>query len=85
MNHQNFPYFRKTDTVKRKLTVGFKNNLANISFEYDSISVARLSGNDNILDKSIEGKGQWAQGNWFNYKMQFLNIDSAKAKILNQN
>lgn len=70
----------KTDTVNRKLTIAFKNNLAAITFEYDSVSIARLTGNFNKLNKSLEGKGQWANGTWFDFSMQYLNTDSAKIK-----
>ncbi len=35
----------KVDTMKRKLNIGLKNNIATFSFEYDSAKVARLSGN----------------------------------------
>lgn len=70
----------KVDTTKYKLNINFKNNLATLSFDYDSAKTARLSGNYDEIKKTIEGKGQWADGNWFEFKMNFVSADSAKPK-----
>lgn len=70
----------KVDTTKYKLSINFKNNLATLSFDYDSAKTARLSGNYDEQQKVIAGKGQWAEGNWFDFKMQFVSADSSKAK-----
>ncbi len=70
----------KVDTTKYKLSISFKNNLASFSFDYDSAKTARLSGNYNEISKAIDGKGQWADGNWFDFKMSFVSADTAKAK-----
>jgi imidazolonepropionase-like amidohydrolase len=70
----------KVDTTKYKLNINFKNNLATFSFDYDSTKNARLSGNYDEISKSITGKGQWADGNWFEFKMNFVSADSSKQK-----
>lgn len=70
----------KVDTTKYKLSIIFKNNLVTFSFDYDSVKTARLSGNYNEISKSIDGKGQWADGNWFEFKMNFVSADTTKAK-----
>ncbi len=70
----------KIDTTKYKLSVNFKNNLVTFSFDYDSAKTARLSGNYNEINKTIDGKGQWADGNWFEFKMNFVSADTSRAK-----
>lgn len=70
----------KTDTIKRKLNITFKNTLATFTFEYDSVKTARLNGNYNADQKSFAGKGQWADGNWFDFEMKFASADSSKSK-----
>jgi imidazolonepropionase-like amidohydrolase len=70
----------KVDTTKYKLNVGFKNNLATFSFDYDSAKTARLNGNYDEVAKSIAGKGQWSDGNWFDFKMSFVSADTSKPK-----
>lgn len=70
----------KMDTTKHKLHIGLKNNIATISFEYDSLKTARLGGNYNETQKSFEGKGQWADGNWFDFKMNFESADTSRQK-----
>ncbi len=70
----------KVDTTKYKLNINFKNNLATFSFDYDSTKTARLSGNYDQNKKTIEGKGQWADGNWFEFKMSFVSADTSKTK-----
>lgn len=68
------------DTSKIKLNISFKNNIATMSFAYDSNKVARLNGNYNEAAKSFEGKGQWFDGKWFDFKMNYENADTTKAK-----
>jgi imidazolonepropionase-like amidohydrolase len=70
----------KIDTTKHKLNINLKNNIATLSFEYDSLKAARLSGNYDEAKRSIEGKGQWADGNWFDFKMSFESADTTKQK-----
>lgn len=70
----------KIDTTKYKLNISFKNNLATLSFDYDSAKTARLNGNYNEINKTIDGKGLWADGNWFDFKMNFVSADSSKTK-----
>ncbi|MGZ3885578.1 MAG: amidohydrolase family protein, partial [Bacteroidia bacterium] len=58
------------DTTKYTLNFSFKNNMATMSFSYDSVKVARLDGNYNESAKSFEGRGQWANGDWFGFTMK---------------
>jgi len=70
----------KVDTTKRNLSISFKNNLAGFSFQYDSSKTARLSSNYNLNDKSFIGKGQWADGTWFDFNLNFIAADTSKSK-----
>lgn len=71
----------KADTTKRKLTVAFKNNLATFSFGQDSINNVRLNANYNTVNKSFIGKGQWSNGDWFDFTMSLNSADTSKAKM----
>lgn len=70
----------KTDTAKKSLSIAFKNNLVTFTFLYDSAKTARLSGNYSLTSKSFSGKGQWADGAWFDYSMNFVSADTSKTK-----
>lgn len=70
----------KADTAKKSLSIAFKNNLVTFTFLYDSAKTARLSGNYSIASKSFSGKGQWADGAWFDYTMNFVSSDTSKTK-----
>lgn len=59
------------DTARKNLSFTFSNNLLTFSFLYDSLKVVRASGNYNAAEKLFEGKGQWATGDWFDFKMNF--------------
>lgn len=69
------------DSLKSKANVSFKNNLLTLSFPYDSNLVVRLSGNYNEVSKSFDGKGQYANGNWVNFRLTYVDIkDTSKPK-----
>lgn len=70
----------KKDTVKYKMNVAFKNNLATFSFSQDSINTVRLSANYNEQQKQFIGKGQWSDGNWFDFTMNLNSADTSKSK-----
>ena len=57
------------DTTKKNLSFNFTNNVLTFNFLYDSIKVIRASGSYNSIGKLFEGKGQWASGDWFDFKM----------------
>lgn len=72
------------DSLKSKANVTFKNNLLTLSFPYDSTQTLRLSGNYNEVQKSFEGKGQYSDGNWVDFKMTFNEKkDTSKVKTTN--
>lgn len=58
-----------TDSLKSKAGINFKNNLLTLSFPYDSTKVLRLTGNYVESQKLFEGKGQYPDGTWVDYKM----------------
>lgn len=67
--------------LKAKVSVTFKNNLLTLSFPYDSTFTLRLSGNYNEQTKSFEGSGQYADGSWTDFKLNFISsLDTAKSK-----
>jgi imidazolonepropionase-like amidohydrolase len=72
------------DSLKAKANVGFKNNLLTLSFPYDSTLTLRLSGNYNEALKEFDGKGQYADGSWVDFKMTYIaSTDTTKAKPAN--
>jgi imidazolonepropionase-like amidohydrolase len=71
----------KIDTAKKSLNYTLVNNLITFSFPYDSMNVARLSGNYDEKERSFNGKGQWANGNWFDFKLKYVSaVDTASKK-----
>ncbi|MDP3556048.1 MAG: amidohydrolase family protein [Bacteroidota bacterium] len=71
------------DTTKKNLNFTFLNNLLTFSFLKDSINVVRANGNYNSSTKSFDGKGQWTNGDWFDFKLVFeSSIDTTtKSKV----
>ncbi len=68
------------DTAKAKFTFSFIPPLFSFSFPYDSSKTARASGYLQKKNKTISGKGQWADGDWFNFEMQYMTApDSIKS------
>lgn len=70
----------KLDTTKKNINYSFNNNLISFSFPVDTINTARLTGNYNLVDKSFAGKGQWANGNWFNFNLKYVSMVDTAAK-----
>jgi imidazolonepropionase-like amidohydrolase len=71
----------KIDTAKKSVNYTFVNNLITFSIPYDSMNVARLSGNYDEKEKSFSGKGQWANGNWFDFKLKYVSaVDTSSKK-----
>lgn len=69
------------DSLKSKANVGFKNNLLTLSFPYDTTLILRLSGNYNENLKEFDGKGQYADGSWVDFKMTYIaTADTVKTK-----
>lgn len=69
------------DTLKTNLSFNFKNNMATMSFAFDSVRSARLNGNYNSETRSFEGNGQWVNGDWFDFKFKYESIgDTASSK-----
>ncbi len=59
------------DTAKKNLSYHFSNNQITFSFSYDSTKSVRADGNYNAETKTFEGKGQVANGDWFDFKLAF--------------
>jgi len=57
------------DTTKHKFNFTFTPPLFSFSFLYDSLKTARATGYYNETKKTISGKGQWANGDWFDFEM----------------
>lgn len=71
----------KIDTTKKKVNYTFNNNLLSFSFQYDTTNTVRLTGNYNAAEKSFTGKGQWANGSWFNFNLNYVSmVDTASKK-----
>lgn len=70
----------KTDTIKRKLEIDLKNNLYTFSFALDSSKITRISAYYYLHQKYFEGKGQWANGNWYDCTIKFTAPDTSKIK-----
>ena len=73
--------FINLDSAKSNLNFNLKNNIATMSFTFDSLKSARLSGNYIDNTKTFEGKGQWINGDWFDFKM----IKESSADTLTKN
>jgi imidazolonepropionase-like amidohydrolase len=71
----------KLDTTKKSLNYNLSNNIISFTFPYDTINIARANGNYNIVEKSFSGKGQWANGNWFDFNLKYISaIDTTSKK-----
>ena len=69
------------DSMKAKANITFKNNLVTISFPYDSTFTMRLTGNYNELTKSFKGAGQYADGSWTDFTLNYTaTLDTTKTK-----
>lgn len=70
----------KKDTVKKKINISYKSGLFSFAFEGDSAKTIRLTGTPDTQLKNISGKGQWEDGNWFDFEMKFASADTSKQK-----
>ena len=71
----------KTDTAKKSINYSLLNNILTFTFKYDTSNIARLSGNYDLKNRNFSGKGQWANGNWFNFNLKYVSaIDTAGKK-----
>ncbi|MCC6372872.1 MAG: amidohydrolase family protein [Bacteroidia bacterium] len=69
------------DTTKKNFNYNLSNQLFSFSFPLDSLNTARGTGSYNQNAKSFSGKGQWTNGNWFNFSITFESmVDTAKKK-----
>lgn len=57
------------DTTKTSVGLSVKGNLVSFSYNADSVNIYRFSGNFNPDTRSIEGKGQAAEGKWTDFKL----------------
>jgi imidazolonepropionase-like amidohydrolase len=70
------------DTTKKTLSYSFANNLITFSFAYDSVRLVRANGNYNSTTKSFEGQGQWAAGDWFGFRLNYISAaDTTKKPV----
>ncbi|MDP2384731.1 MAG: amidohydrolase family protein [Bacteroidota bacterium] len=73
------------DTIKTKASFVFKSNIASFSFNTDSVSLFRLSGNYNEITKSFNGSGQKPDGTWFDFTLaKTTDLDPPKKKEENK-
>ena len=68
------------DSLNSKASISFQNQLITISFLYDTLHFARLSGNYNEKSKSFAGKGQIADGAWVDFLMTYLSPVDTSSK-----
>ena len=69
------------DTTGKNLSYSFSNNLITFSFLVDSAKVVRADGIYNAKARSFDGKGQWANGDWFDFKMSYESaVDTTTTK-----
>ncbi|MBC7695594.1 MAG: amidohydrolase family protein [Burkholderiales bacterium] len=69
------------DSMKAKVSLTFRNNLITMSFPYDSTFALRLSGIYNEKTKGFAGEGQYTDGSWLSFKLNYISKnDTAKSK-----
>jgi len=71
-NYSGIVYLK--DSLKSKANISLKNNLLTLSFPYDSTFVMRLSGNYNQTNKSFTGTGQYTDGTWLDFKLNYIEV-----------
>ncbi len=73
------------DTTKKNFNYTFSENLITFNFLYDSLNLARASGNYDSDKKRFDGKVQFANGNWSDFEMIVVSeMDTAKTKKVEQ-
>jgi imidazolonepropionase-like amidohydrolase len=71
----------KIDTAKKGINYSLLNNVISFSFHYDTTNAVRLSGNYDAAGKLFTGRGQWANGNWFDFSMKYISaVDTTPKK-----
>lgn len=68
------------DTTHKKLAYTFTDNRLAFSFRPDSNSVMRVSGVYSAERMRFDGKGQWENGDWFDFSMVFTSATDTAAK-----
>jgi imidazolonepropionase-like amidohydrolase len=69
------------DTIKVKAQMQFQNSGLTMSFKYDSNSVTRLNGTYDATTQKVIGRGQWADGSWYDFTMSYQSADTTKKVI----
>jgi len=77
---QLIPIANGIDTAKKTINYSVVNNIISFAFPYDTVNVARASGNYSDKEKTFAGKGQWANGNWFDFKLKYISALDTVAK-----
>lgn len=71
------------DTAKKKLPYTFSDNMISFSFPQDSLNTVRVSGNYNAEKKRFDGKGQWSNGDNFQFSLTYQSaLDTAKKQYV---
>jgi imidazolonepropionase-like amidohydrolase len=68
------------DTTKKSLNYEFSHGFLNFSFMPDSSSVVRGTGNYNNETKNFSGKGQLANGEWFDFRLTYVSAADTSKK-----
>ncbi len=66
------------DTLKAAAQLQFQNNLLSMSFKYDTTLITRLNGVYEADKQLFTGKGQWADGTWYDFTMRYQSADTTK-------
>lgn len=59
------------DTTKKKLNYTFSENMISFSFKVDSLNSMRMAGNYDAPRRRFDGKGQWSNGDWFDFSLVY--------------
>lgn len=67
------------DSIKANAQFNYQDDgVMTMSFKYDSTLITRLNGVYDSDKKTFVGKGQWADGTWYNYNMRLQSPDTSK-------
>ncbi len=76
----------KFDSSFKKMNLKFDSGLISFNFESDSVNTIRASGSFHESQNNISGKGQYTNGNWFEFTMNRISIfDSIPKKKTKRN
>jgi imidazolonepropionase-like amidohydrolase len=70
----------RLDTSRKEFNYSMMNNLITFAFPTDTSKMARATGNYNPAARQFDGKGQWADGNWFSFTMKFISMVDTTTK-----